>query len=645
MADVQSTTAASRRSTKTSSTSSTNMSNNDTVAAMRHLRSIVQSIAMDENISPTQRTQKIQNFEQLLDKAEKQLHYKKGAGGAGVCELLDDPLNIKSKQAVNAEVLKTKNKSNNSKKKNKEWKKKGWLKAGRLLGRQRAANKSLVSSSCGVGGGSVKLSTTYEGLEVDTRHETEVQRRDMALQQDGETREETDSIIDIRDQNSYDYTASIESLRSLNTFEKDFINNVTAEHARMEAAAEDGNSVGTFEQDFVGPVRNNNNNNVYPTQVEQHQMYNDDAISETTFEADARSLEPLENQAAVGGRQGGGGGGSVFVPQMVQTTEHEEVEDDITVGTLENDECADNNVPPQQQQHQQQPNPILNAWGSAPTTLTTFNNMVKTAFSADNSSSILSVSTFEKDTKAIQALAAKIGRTPSFKPKKSAVIPEELESVASDGTFEQDQKKRMRSQISPRMTAHQNDMIMNNASEVSTSTFEKDMKVHQPKPHLSVIGEAASSRLGHSVSRQQSTAGGNVGGGVHTNNVVSPPQMMMHQPPHADTQVRPNDNSTQGWFGGSPRENQDTGVISVHTPVTSKSNVTTGPSPYTQIMNSQARMSSVAKQETAMTGGKAKLTKISPLAVELSPSTVDKGVKKKKAQSSGSLWDRFVCGI
>jgi len=571
------------------------------------------------------------------------LHYKKGSGGAGVCELLDDPLSIKSKQAVNAEVLKTKNKSNNSKKKNKEWKKKGWLKAGRLLGRQRAANKS-ISSSSGVGGGSVKLSTTYEGLEVDTRHETEVQRRDMALQQDGETREETDSIIDIRDQNSYDYTASIESLRSLNTFEKDFINNVTAEHARMEAAAEDGNSVGTFEQDFVGPVRNNNN--VYPTQVEQHQMYNDDAISETTFEADARSLEPLENQAVVGGQQGRG---SVFVPQMprmVQTTEHEEVEDDITVGTLENDERADNNVP----QQQQQPNPVLNAWGSAPTTLTTFNNMVKTAFSADNSSSILSVSTFEKDTKAIQALAAKIGRTPSFKPKKS--IPEELESVASDGTFEQDQKKRMRSQISPRMsTHHQDGMVLNNASEVSTSTFEKDMKVHQPKPHLSVIGEAASSKLGHSVSRQHSTAGG---GGVQTNNVISP-QMMMHQPPikhqppHVGAQVRPENNGTQGWFGSSTSpgyEIQDAGVISVHTPVTSKSNVTTGPSPYTQIMNSQARMSSAAKQEeAAATEAKTKLTKISPLAVELSPSTVDKGVKKKKAQSSGSLWDRFVCGI
>jgi len=593
---------------------------------------------MDENISPTQRTQKIQNFEQLLDKAEKQLHYKKDAGGAGVCELLDDPLNIKTtKQVVNAEVLKNSSskKSNNNKKKNKEWKKKGWLKAGRLLGRQRAANKS-ISSSSGVGGGSVtRLSTTYEGLEVDTRHETEVQRRDMALQQNGETREETDSIIDIRDQNSYDYTASIESLRSLNTFEKDFINNVTAEHARMEAAAEDGNSVGTFEQDFVGPVRNNNN--VYPTQVEQHQMYNDDAISETTFEADARSLEPLENQAVEGGQQGRG---SVFVPQMprmVQTTEHEEVEDDITVGTLENDERADNNVPPPQQQ----PNPVLNAWGSAPTTLTTFNNMVKTAFSADNSSSILSVSTFEKDTKAIQALAAKIGRTPSFKPKKS--IPEELESVASDGTFEQDQKKRMRKQISPRINTHHHDgMVMSNASEVSTSTFEKDMKVHQPKPHLSVIGEAASSKLGHSVSRQQSTAG-NMGGGVHNNSVVSS-QMMMHQPPHADTQVRPNDNSTQGWFGGSPRENQDAGVISDHTPVTSKSNVS-GPSPYTQIMNNQARMSSAAKQETAMTEGKAKLTKISPLAVELSPSTVDKGVKRKKAQNSGSLWDRFVCGI
>ena len=643
MADVQSTAAASRRSTKTSSTtSSTNMSNNDTVAAMRHLRSIVQSIAMDENISPTQRTQKIQNFEQLLDKAEKQLHYKKGAGGAGVCELLDDPLNIKtSKQVVNAaEVLKNKNKSNNNKKKNKEWKKKGWLKAGRLLGRQRAANKS-ISSSSGVGESGARLSTTYEGLEVDTRHETEVQRRDMALQNNNEeeTRDETDSIIDIRDQNSYDYTASIESLRSLNTFEKDFINNVTAEHARMEAAAaEDGNSVGTFEQDFVGPVRNNNN--VYPTQVEQHQMYNDDAISETTFEADARSLEPLENQGVVG--NGGQGGGSVFVPQMprmVQTTEHEEVEDDITVDTLENDERADNNVP--RQQHQQPPNPVLNAWGSAPTTLTTFNNMVKTAFSADNSSSILSVSTFEKDTIAIQALAAKIGRTPSIKAKKSAAIPEELESVASDGTFEQDQKMRMRSQISLRINTHQDGMVLNNASEVSTSTFEKDMNVHQPKPHLSVIGEAASSKLGHSASRQQSTAGGV----AQTNNVVSPPQMMMHQPPHADTQVRPNDNSTQGWFGGSARENQDAGVISVHTPVTSKSNVS-GPSPYTQIMNNQARMSSAAaKQEAAATEAKAKLTKISPLAVELSPSTVDKGVKKKKAQSSGSLWDRFVCGI
>ena len=62
----------SKSSTKASSKS--RMTAED-LAAMRHLRSVIRSITLDENISPSERKRKVSDFNHLLIEAEQRLHY------------------------------------------------------------------------------------------------------------------------------------------------------------------------------------------------------------------------------------------------------------------------------------------------------------------------------------------------------------------------------------------------------------------------------------------------------------------------------------------------------------------------------------------------------------------------------------------
>lgn len=653
--DTHSTAAsASHRSIKSSSASTTltassspnAMSNEETVAAMRHLRLVVQAIATDENLSPTDRHQRITNFEQLLDQAEKKLHYKKG-GGRTKMGHDDDPLSLNTTvEKTTAISTKKKSKSgrgSSNSSSRKERKKKGWLRAGRLLGRRRRRK-----SSAGV------LETLPE-VEEEARGDIEVQRdgsndrdqsnkalstRDTAPTHSGDDDYDYDyddddntvggdSIIDLRVQNSEDYVASVCSIRSLGTFEKDFINNLIDEQAKLEEI-----SVSTFEKDFNA---RDGQNHMYPTHINMadksmaddltvDDLTVDDAISETTFEQDARSLEPLQDQAAA--TAAGNNDGSTFVPQMpprTVTTENDnndDVDDDITVDTVEREEQRDTHNP-------------LPAVGSAPAShlAARVNNFVKTALSMDNSSSIQSVSTFEKDAKALTELAAKIGRSPSTTPKSQ---PQKILSNVSDrscSTFEQDQRAR---KISPLG-------IVTKMSEQSTSTFEKDFHVREPKPHLSAVGEATSGTI-------SPTSGSPVRSFVQPQPDPAP---VLHSPPSDSRLVvrqpsettfekdnKPTTSSAAGWFGTRTNNAEtihqdDDGTISICTPP-KRPNTQEQMKPRVQ---PQTGLSNAARNSTA-TVDKTQLQKISPLVVELSPHAIDRGVNKSKGRG---FWGKFAC--
>ena len=659
------------------------MSNQDTVAAMRHLRSIVQSIASDENISPTGRQQKVKNFEQLLEQAEKKLHYQNNKKGS----MMDDPLGL-----LNVGTSENKNESNNGKKKKttengekkkkkkdkKEWKRKGWLKASKLLsGRsQRSMKREMLET----------LQEEDARGETEESHEGHTTIRDAPPlnvevrannDDDDDNTAGGDTIADMRAQNSEDYTASICSLRSLGTFEKDFINYVMAEQGAMN---DDEVSCSTFEKDFMAR-QNENNGSVYPTQVEYNTnngggndmndgLTIDDAISETTFEQDARRLEPLKDQDGGGDDvvyQGNNNGvmqqqkqQQMMPPRMVQTANEDDVDDDLTVGTLDNDD-------EEQREQDDTPTPLTPAWGS------TLGGMIKNAFSADNSMSVMSVSTFEKDAAALAALASKIGRKPSTQPKVEVVREEAIYTTDSDrscGTFEKDQKARMmtRKQVSPRMSIGG---IVNSPSAQSTSTFEKDFQVRQPKPNLSAIGEAISG----AVSRQASGAAGIFGSSFSPSQqqpaapLATRAQEVMPAPSNTafERDSKPTVVNPAGWFGTTMSSNnnrQDMSLSGFEKDVSANmnnqhSNTTTNceagllsvrtRSAAGSVKNietdglgtSRTGLSVAAREATAEAEATLKLSKISPLVVELSPAAIDKGIKNNK--DSGGFWARFMC--
>ncbi len=430
----------SSKSSKSSSSKSIASKSNHDVRAMRHLRFIVESIAADENLSQTERYKKISNFEELLELAEKRMQ---------------DDQSVMSNNPVSKNVEQKKNRS--------------WLKT-RLLGKQRTT-QNIVPAPIKKGGGQApaeRMETVNEEVQ-ESRGDVDVQRyyditgqvpeaansREPAPESTADTAEEpfpvglsaqenggdstvdtcTDSIMGLRMQNSEDYVASVCSLRSLGTFEKDFINNIIAE----QVANNDQVSVSTFEKDFLARQANGENM-AHPTQVFiRGEFINPDTVaddltlgtmlSETTFEQDARSITELPK---------------VTPPAEVTAASGEnDIFDDLSTGSNRSE---------------------TEARGSAPST--TFNNLnnstVKNAASNDSQ---VSVSTYEKDMAAFNTLAVKIGRTPSTK------------TTASDrscSTFEKD--AAMRTHVMAKMARVNNvhNAIKMNPSEQSTSTFEKD---------------------------------------------------------------------------------------------------------------------------------------------------------------------------
>jgi len=269
------------------------------------------------------------------------------------------------------------------------------------------------------------MGTTYQEEE----EVAEVAEEDVA---EGDDESLTDSIVLMRMQNSEEYTASVCSLRSLSTFEKDFVNNITEQQA-VEAIAttqDDEVSVSTFEQDFM--MREANGGHAYPTQVftdggnkdaEEDDLTMDGSVlSETTFERDARLAAtsevndnplPLQITTAGDGKYDG-------------SDETGYVDDDISETTFEAD--------------QRQRAEALDELPSSPSEMATMDAMV-----SKSNDSELSVSTFEKDAAALQLLTSKIGRKPSTNSKKS-VVEDLIENVTTEEsstcTFEEDMKAK-----------------------------------------------------------------------------------------------------------------------------------------------------------------------------------------------------------
>lgn len=410
-------------STLSSRTSRSHRSaNEEDVAATRHLRLMISSIAENTSLTLQQRQERICNFEKLLEEAEHKLHFNGDMNDDAL--MLNSDIDGKRRGRINAP--KAEKGKNTSPKKS-------------FMGRFRRKSKTKNSNADEIED-SIDRNSELETLVEERQDEVQVQesqsgpnidepteesRQEAPKEQSGQQPNNiyipvapvplpppqdddevthTDSIIDVRIANSEDYTASICSIRSLGTFEKDFINNIITEQQAMEEI-----SVSTFEQD-AGLIRGANM--ALPTEVgvqQQQQVEDDDdltldldaMLSETTFEKDARdaamgaaSVRPVQvafsNDNAV----------------MLQEEDNND-DDDLSETTFEQDHRT-----------------VMTEMVSQPDLQ-----------AARSEGSIRSVSTFEKDAAARAALAVKIGRIPSTKPKV-------IEEVSSEGTFEKDHRVR-----------------------------------------------------------------------------------------------------------------------------------------------------------------------------------------------------------
>ena len=647
---------------------------------MRHLREkIVQSMQeeeqqrQDENTPPTRRRFKnkktstpdtdkaeaknetknnvaVADIDQLIDSVEKRIHFNKKKQN-------DDPLGLLN--PPDPEPTNTV-----------EQKKKLWLRARLMLKNTTQRGKQIPTPAAH---GDERRKSTFgalETLEEEARGDVDDQaspvddgmRQDHDHDDDGTNATATDSIIEMRMANSEDYVASVCSLRSLNTFEKDYLTNIIAEQGEMDEV-----SVSTFEKDFLAKQAAGVAT-VLPMQVLVNNSQqggdnwdNDTMLSETTFEQDARSILTPKDQAA----RMGMAGASHAPPTQVVSVGNGMVDDDdeLTVGTLENID--------QLQQQQQQQRQVMTT-GSAPTAVAVFDSMTATfrnTMSAETG--IVSVSTYEKDAAAINALALKIGRHPSTALK--SVTPDDglvLNDDASDNstsTFEQDQiAKQDAILLAQAKAASYGVIVQKNQSDNSENTFEQDYGVRGKKQPMSPINEQVKTGLSAKsggltlstqpqpmmVQQQQynlpvspmSEAPTPVGSPIN-----SPPWASAFEN-DANSYVGVVNHNNPGWFnntqaammeakpkdmsyGGFEKDvsygmKQPTSNASIAASAMAGTTVT-GLSAAAQQANAEA--AAVAQSQ---------LPKLSPLIIELSPNAIDRGVKSNDKE--GGLLGRFM---
>lgn len=395
-------------------------STND-LAAMRHLRSVIESITSNENMSLAERKTKLANLEHLFLTAERQLNFHDGAA--------ESPPFIKD-----ADVKKTK-----------KIKKVGWLKSV-LRGKQdgnyhkntAVATKPIESAKSKRSGGVQEARDDVENKVTNTATSVRDAAPSPLSPGGGGGDNETDSIMELRMQNSEAFLASVCSLRSLGTFERDFINNIIAEQAEANNNNKDDDekSTTTFEKDFMARMKNKNvvvpphptqvfvNSNGINPDDDHDDLTLDTQMSETTFENDVRCA--MKN----------GGDGMILPPTQIitPTKQNYRDSDDLSIATFLSETTFERD------QRKRKESSALN--GKLQAAVETSAQPTALALHIENTLSIddsqISVSTYEKDVAALNALAEKIGRKPSTQSK---VVMEGIMSSASDrscSTFEQD---------------------------------------------------------------------------------------------------------------------------------------------------------------------------------------------------------------
>ena len=395
------------------------------IAATRHLRLVVESIAEDHGLSSEDKAKRMATFETLLDNVEKRLHYNPNKTA-----LFDSPPEL---------MLATK-----------KTKKKGFVTRKKsFLSQLRGVPESSEEAEGANTQQNLKRSGTLELLE-DARGEMEEHRNtanqtidnhlDRVTSPDnGASVQDTDgirmpndddtccndSIIGARIANSDDYTASICSIRSISTFEKDFIKNVIAE----QEAQYDEISVSTFEQDFAAKQQVLASGNVFPMQVlissygvqpneEYDDLTVDDCRSETTFERDAAAKQQeLENS-------------NTPPTQVVVSNLHiqpQDQHDDLTVEDVRSETTFEKDAAAKENSRQKIEKPQMPV---VPSIIVSSPQLTR----VKSEDSERSVSTFEKDAAARSALALKIGR----KPVESVTMTNRSADDRSASIFEKD---------------------------------------------------------------------------------------------------------------------------------------------------------------------------------------------------------------
>jgi len=623
----------SKSSTKASSKS--RMTAED-LAAMRHLRSVIESITLDENMSPSERKRKVSDFNHSLIEAEQRLHYHANhlPNHLHVDPLreLSIPKIMSAKKNTHASVVGA---VGSEKKKNKK-KEGGWLRLV-LLGKQDNSQTNVgddgkkTSSNTRIGG----VLETLDGVAEETRGDVDSHEKAPAVADD---RDETDSIIELRMQNSDAFLASVCSLRSLGTFEKDFINNIIAD---QEANGE-ARSVSTFEQDFMARM-NNRDAIAHPTQVlvsegnpadDMDDLTVGTILSETTFENDARvimnkcdgkdtmcSETTFENDTrAIMNKFNGEVVSTLPLKLPIQVTSNSDIFDGIIeIDTFRSETTYDRN----ERKKQEIPDDgTLRNVGSAPAAcFVEFDerNMVKGTMSDDSQ---ISVSTYEKDMAALNALAVKIGRKPSTRSK---VILDGIMSTAGDrsrsNTFEQEYQFFMGVKGALRENVESNGQVaMTKPTDLSVSTFEKDYLMRLVKPHTIVCDRPPQLTKHISLIASPKTE-------PSTPQSTAAFENEMTKSPHVNLNLNP------GWFygikeSGVKRDNAGGSSGAVYVLSGDSAAIDrnrSGLSDAVRLVNAKADAMDTSKR----------LSKISPLDVQLSP------VKLKEQE--GSIWNRFLC--
>jgi len=597
---------------------STSKSTED-LAAMRHLRSVIESITSNENMSLAERKTKLANLEHLFLTAERQLLSHDGVA---------EPLIAEEKTT-------------------KKIKKVGWLKSVLRVkqdGHSRKNNNFVATepnapANSKQSGGVLEALDEKEVVTQEARDDVEnkvVANTATTCSRDGAPPpptspggggggdNETDSIMELRMQNSEAFLASVCSLRSLGTFERDFINNIIAEQADANNDNNNNNndekSTTTFEKDFLARMKskcvvpphptqvfvNSNGNN--PDDDHDDDLTLDTQLSETTFENDARCA--MKN----------GGDGMILPPtQVITPTKQQNFvdSDELSIATFLSETTfeRDQRKRKEASAHDGKLQAVVKR--SAPTALALH---IENTLSIDDSQ--ISVSTYEKDVAALNALAEKIGRKPSTQSK---VVMEGIMSTASDrscSTFEQDYGYVSTTQRDIRIPA--------SPPQLRSQQFHAEARVAVTMPPKYQYPNDTRSLVGAKVSF--------IGTPLSTTAFEND---MINDGPQANKNYNPE------WFQGM--ENRKKGPERKNVGSAKKKNVVSPPSSLDNRSRtpdlSDAMRAANAKLD-AMAAAKRQQSKISPLDVQLSQYRVSTvgggGSKSRKEEGESTFLGKFL---